>query len=145
MKLHGFFVAAACLALAADKSKDNVVKAELEKLQGTWQLISAETDGKKLPEETVKKIRVVIKGNKHTVHFGDKVVAKQIPFTLDPTKKPKTTDDTLPDGKQIFGIYELKGDILKSCVAGIGKNRPKKFAAAQGSGHTLRVFKRLKQ
>ncbi len=145
MRWYFLLICAAGLALAADKPRDDTVKAELKKLQGTWQLVSAETDGKKLPEETVKKIRVVIKGNKHTVHFGDKVVAREIPFTLDPTKDPKTTDDTLPDGKQIHGIYELKGDLLKSCVAGIGKRRPTKFAAQPGTGHTLRVFRRVKQ
>ena len=123
---------------------DDAVKAELEKFQGTWQLVSAETDGKKAPEEQVKKIRVVIKGNKPSVFFGDDAVAKEISFVLDPTKKPKTTTDSLPDGKEILGIYELEGDTLRSCVAGVGKDRPTEFASQPGSGHTLRVFKRVK-
>ena len=43
----------------------------------------------------------------------------------------------------IRGIYELKGETLRSCVAGIDKPRPTKFTGAAGSGCTLRVFKRV--
>ena len=133
------------LVLAAAPPEEDAVKKELEKLQGTWQLVSAETDGKKAPEEQVKQIRVVIKGNKHTVFFGDKAIAKEVAFTLDPQKKPKASDDILPDGKMIRGIYELDGDTLKSCVAAVGKERPTEFAAGAGTGNTLRVFKRVKK
>jgi hypothetical protein len=100
----------------ADDPKD--VRKELAKLQGTWQLVSAETDGKK-------------------------AVAKEIPFRIDPTKQPKTVDDLLPGGQSILGMYELKGDTLRSCVAPAGKERPTRFAAEAGSGHTLRVFRRV--
>src|SRR5262245_30889055 len=105
MKLSLF--ASSLLAFLAVRSAaaDDAVKAELEKLQGAWQLISAEIDGKAAPEENLKKVRVVIKGNKHSVYFGDDTVAKEIPFTIDPTRKPKETTDTLPDGRQIKGIY----------------------------------------
>lgn len=129
---------------ASSAPSEEAVKAELEKFQGTWQLVSAEREGVQTPEEQVKKTRVVIKGNKHSVYFGDDAVVKEIPFVLDPTKKPKTTTDTLPDGKEIHGIYELDGDTLRSCVAAPGKDRPTDFSAKPGSGHTLRIFKRLK-
>src|SRR5438445_759638 len=98
---------ATSLVLAADGLNEDAVKKELERFQGTWQLISAETNGKKTPDEIVTKIKVVIKGNKHTVYFGDKSLAKDIPFKIDPTKNPRTVDDTLVDGKMIHGIYEL--------------------------------------
>jgi uncharacterized protein (TIGR03067 family) len=116
---------------------------ELEKLQGTWQLVSAETNGKKAPGEQVRKVRVVIRGDKHTVCFGEKSVAEEVPFRIDPTKRPKTVDDLLPDGKRILGIYEVNGDTLRSCVAPVGKDRPTQFSAEAGSGHTLRVFRRV--
>jgi uncharacterized protein (TIGR03067 family) len=133
------------LVLGGDGPNEQDVKAELDKFQGTWQLVSAETDGKKAPADLVAKIRVVIRGNKHTVLIkGVDSPAKEIPFKIDPTKKPKTVDDQLADSKQIHGIYELDGDTLKSCVAAIGKERPTEFAATPGTGHTLRVFKRIK-
>lgn len=135
-------VVGACLVAGAPR--DAAIKKELENFQGTWQLVAAETDGKKAPEERVQKIKVVIKGAKHSVYFGDDAVVKEIPFSIDPTKSPKTVDDHLPDGKEIHGIYELDGVTLKSCVAPVGKDRPKEFSAAAGTGNTLRLFKKVK-
>ena len=116
-----------------------------KELEGTWQLVSAVKDGKGTPKETVDKIRVVIKDGKHTVLFGKDEVAKEIPFKLDPAKSPKEVTDTLPDGKEIKGIYKIDGDTMTSCVAEPGKDRPKDFESKAGSGHTLRVFKRVKE
>ena len=144
MKTPMFLAALVVFFVAANGRAEDAVKAELEKLQGVWQLVSAETDGKKAPEEQVKKIKVIIKGDKHTVRFGDEDLAKEIPFKIDPTKKPKTTDDTLPDGGIIRGIYELDGNTLRSCVAPAGKPRPTEFTGKAGSGQTLRVFQRVK-
>lgn len=123
---------------------EDSIKSELKGFEGSWQLISAVKDGVETPDDVVKKIRVVIKGNAHTVYFGDDAIAKEIPFTIDPAMNPKTTVDTLPDGKQIHGIYKLDGEMLTSCVAEIGKDRPSEFSAKLGTGHTLRVFKRIK-
>jgi uncharacterized protein (TIGR03067 family) len=123
---------------------DDAAEAELKKFQGTWQLISAKTDGKKMDKETAAKIRVVIAGAKHTVFLDGKAIAKEVAFALDPSRKPKEVTDTLPNGKQIKGIYELDGDTLKSCVAPVGKDRPKEFSGEEGTGNTLRVFERVK-
>jgi len=137
-------VAALVASVTLARPADDVAKGEFQKFQGTWQLVSAESDGKKTDKDTVAKIRVVIKGDKHTVSFDGKVIAKEVAFALDPTKKPKEVTDTLPGGKQIKGIYELDGDRLKSCVAPVGKDRPKEFSGKAGTGHTLRVFEKVK-
>jgi uncharacterized protein (TIGR03067 family) len=135
---------AAAVIVAGALGADDAVRAELARLDGTWQLVSATPGGKEPPGEVVKKIRVVIKAGRHTVYFGDDVVAKEIPFTIDPARDPKATTDTLPGGKEIKGIYKLDGDTLTSCVAEVGKERPSEFASRPGSGHTLRVFERVK-
>jgi uncharacterized protein (TIGR03067 family) len=122
--------------------KEDAVKAESDKLQGTWQLVSVETEGKAPTEELIKKIRIVITGSKLTVLVGDEAPAKDIPFTIDPSKKPKESTDKLPDGTEIKGIYELDGDTLKSCVAAPNKDRPTEFKGT--GGFTVRVFKRVK-
>jgi uncharacterized protein (TIGR03067 family) len=140
-------VVAALLAFALTgfAFADDAVERELAKFNGTWQLISAEKDGKKTPEDVVKKIKVVMKDGKHTVYFGDDTVVKEVPFIVDPTKTPKRVTDTLKDGQKINGIYELHGDTLKSCVAAAGKDFPTEFSAKEGTGQTLRIFKRVKQ
>lgn len=139
---HLLAVALFCAGLVA-VADEAVLKAEWSKLEGTWQLVSAINNGKPTPDEVVKMIRVVIKDGKHSVYFGDKAAVKDIPFVIDPTKIPKATTDKLPDGKEIHGIYKLEGDTLTSCVAEAGKARPSEFASRAGSGHTLRVFKRV--
>jgi uncharacterized protein (TIGR03067 family) len=128
-------------SLGADDKAD-AIKTEWDKLQGTWQLVSVETEGKAPSEDLIKKIRVVISGRKHTVHVGDQTPAKDIPFAIDPSKTPKEATDTLPDGTTIKSIYELDGDTLKSCVAPPGKDRPTKFECK--GGNTVRVFKRVR-
>ena len=135
---------ARCAGGEDDAAKSETKKSEMKKLEGTWQLVSSVKDGKPTPEAVVKKIRVVIKEGKHTVYFGDDVVVKEIPFALDPAKSPKTTLNTLPEGKTIRGIYKLEGDKLTSCAAEVGKEGPTEFASKPGSGHTLRVFQRVK-
>jgi uncharacterized protein (TIGR03067 family) len=133
----------AASALYAADAKDDAITAETKKLNGTWQLVSVEMEGKAPSADVIKTIRVVIRDGKHTVHVGDQVAVKDIPFTIDPSKSPKETTDTLPDGSTIKGIYELDGDTLKSCVAPAGKDRPTKFEGK--GGNTVRVFKRVKE
>ncbi len=117
-------------------------KVELAKFNGTWELVSAVSDGKEMPAETVKNIRIVIKDGKHSVYLGQTVLAKEIPFTIDSTRVPKTTIDTLPDGKKIKGIYKLEGETLTSCMAAADQDFPTEFLSKPGSACSLRVFKR---
>lgn len=128
----------------APKEKPDAAEKEMAKLEGTWQLISAETDGEKLPDERAKQIRVVIAKGKHTVYVNDKAVVEGVAFRIDPTKTPKEVEDTLKDGQKILGIYEVDGDTLRSCVAAVGNERPTRFSGEKRSGYTLRVFKRVK-
>ena len=120
---------------------------DLARFQGTWQLLAAETNGTQAPDERVKSIRLMVRGNTHTVRIGDQVIAHDVRFAIDPSKTPKEVTDTIgerPDkGKEIRGIYNLVGDTLVSCVAPAGKDRPTEFNAREGTGWTLRVFRRL--
>ncbi len=149
MPLRRDWIAATlCVATLGPLARADDATEELAKFQGTWQLISAETDGKALAKEQAGRITVTIAGDTHTVRFGDQVVAKGVKFAVDPSKSPKEVTDTVTEGPakgQILkGIYWIEGDTLTSCVAPDGEVRPNEFSAPSGSRRTLRVFRRAK-
>jgi uncharacterized protein (TIGR03067 family) len=119
------------------------VKDALAQLAGTWQRVHATTDGKPTPTNMTATTRVVIKNSTHTVMVGDQIVAHHIRFRVDPTQQPIATTDFLPDGTTIKGICKIEGDTLTSCVAAVGQKRPRTFESTPGSGHTLRIFRRV--
>jgi uncharacterized protein (TIGR03067 family) len=97
--------------LGAAGAKDDA-KGDHEKIQGTWQVVSAEDSGRKAPDEAVKNIKWVITKDKITYKFDDKTTKWS--YKLDATKKPKWIDLTEGDHTTL-GIYELEGDNLKIC------------------------------
>lgn len=138
---------AAALVAADDKPKADAKK-ELEPFQGTWTIVSIERDGEKVPEDEVKEIRLVVKGDERLVLAGDEVRSKAT-FTVDASKKPPTMDVKVTEGplagKTVKGIYELKDGDLKICLALEGDKRPDDFTAKEGSGRLLQVYKKAKK
>jgi uncharacterized protein (TIGR03067 family) len=118
---------------------DDKGKSDNDKLQGAWQAHSAELAGEKIPEEFVKGVKLIIKGDKVSASFMGE--AKDGSYKIDPTQKPKTLDLTV-DNKKIEAIYELDGDTLKVCASEEG--RPKEFKSAAGSQSILLILKRVK-
>jgi uncharacterized protein (TIGR03067 family) len=115
-------------------------------LEGTWDLVALERDGKELQPQ--KEMKAIITGNKFVVKVGDKVIAGGT-FKLDPGKKPKAVDTTYTDGPykgmSFKGIYQLDGDMVKFCRAGSPEQeRPKEFKTKPDTGGLLTVYKRQK-
>lgn len=121
-------------------------KDDLEKLQGTWKLVSLEKDGKKQPEDAIKNFKVIIKDDKFILKDGN--TDYEATIKLDTAKKPKTIDLAVKDGDKAEtkkGIYQLDGDDLKLCVAGAPDGeRPAEFATKPKAGVGLVVLKREK-
>jgi uncharacterized protein (TIGR03067 family) len=138
-------LAGTALAIGADDKKDDAAKEELKKMEGTWLLVSGESNGEMMPAEMVKTIKAVLKGDKLSIHFGDNMVFEGT-MTVDPSKKPKTMDTVSAKDKNVKGvaIYELDGDSFKICVGTKGE-RPTEFTAKKGSGCSLYVYKREKK
>src|SRR5437867_1726227 len=76
--------------LATANSGEDDLQKEWARLQGTWQLVAAETDGQPAPAERPAQTRVVIQRNRHTVYFGEKAIAKDVRVQIDPGQRPKT-------------------------------------------------------
>jgi uncharacterized protein (TIGR03067 family) len=120
-----------------DKGKG---KSDKQLLQGKWEAVAAEKGGEKIPEEILKAIKLEVKGDKIFAEIvGEN---KEVPYKIDPTKKPKAIDLTI-DGKDFKGIYQLDKDTLKVCTA-LDENaaRPKEFKAEEQT--LLVTFKRVK-
>ncbi|HEV2950200.1 MAG TPA: TIGR03067 domain-containing protein [Gemmataceae bacterium] len=133
------------LLAAADAADD--VKKELARFEGTWKIISLETEQNKLTEDALKHIQLKLEGDKFTT--VDENRETRGTFKPDPSKKPKTIDMTMTDGplkgKTMLGIYELEGDTYKVCVDVQGKSRPTEFAVKPGSGYVLEILNREKK
>lgn len=136
-------ILAAGLVLIAANAQDDAAKKDLESLQGVWQFESLEVEGKGLPDDPGKPIRMTIKGNR-VRHPGREGKIEEAIIRLDPSRKPKAIDMSPlsgPDkGKAVLGIYAIDGDMLKICAATIGKDRPTEFKA--GKNVVLMVLKR---
>jgi uncharacterized protein (TIGR03067 family) len=141
MRLQLLAVLAVGLLIAADAPKDDAAK-ELKSLEGSWKLVSGESNGETIPDEALKASNLTVKGDKYTAKLGDQNHEGTI--KLDPTKKPKAMDATDGDNT-VLGIYELKGDEFKICIAPPGKDRPTEFSAKAGSEQILMVWKREKK
>ena len=103
-----------------------------------------ERDGKKSPEEDLKKMKVIQKGAKWSFHFGDEITEGV--DKVFPDKTPKSIDSTYSNGpakgRTVQGIYEISGDTVKYCWGEPGKDRPKDFTTKADSGFTLMVLKK---
>jgi uncharacterized protein (TIGR03067 family) len=143
-------VLVAALLAGADAPKDTA-KGEVKKVQGTWKATSLTYNGKEVPVDGKRKIRLVFKGDTASVE-ADKSTKKEyakVKFAFDPSTKPRCVDLTVVGGVQkdttMEGIYELKGNKLKLCVKVLGKERPTKFESPEGESIALIEFERVKK
>jgi uncharacterized protein (TIGR03067 family) len=139
-------VLAAGFSLAADDKDNDALDKEYAKFEGTWQIVSLEVDGMKIPEEAIKESRLIIKGKEFTMK--EKIATYKGTLSIDPSKMPKTIDMKFTEGPEkgstSLGIYELDGDDFKLCLTITAKDRPTEFAAKAKSGLGLEVLKREK-
>jgi uncharacterized protein (TIGR03067 family) len=118
-------------------------------LEGTWQGVKTIENGNEA--EDAADYKLTFKGETFTLYKGTEQQFKGT-YKTDTKKKPHEMDSTVTEGpeqlkdKVTKGIYEVKGDALKMCFAGPGKdNRPTEFAAPAGSELIFLTFKRVKK
>jgi uncharacterized protein (TIGR03067 family) len=115
---------------------------DLDRLQGTWNVTSLEMDGHAMP--TPGGASIVIAGSQfQSLGMG---ATYEGTVELNPRKKPKHFDLLFTagpeQGNRAPGIYELRGDDWKLCLAVTGKTRPSEFATAPGRGYALETLRR---
>jgi uncharacterized protein (TIGR03067 family) len=132
----------------APKPRDNNNKKDMKLLQGTWQMVSLEATGRKMPAETAARYQVVIKDDRWTFILSGKELTPTT-ITIDARKKPKTIDMKRvgTPSTVMKGIYVLEGETLKICyrVGTTDADRPKTFAAEEGKTKTRSILITLKR
>ena len=108
---------------------------DLELMQGSWSIQTAELSGNPFPAEASKSIKLKIEGENYIVTANgsiDKGTCK-----INPTANPKTLEITGVEGpnkgKTILAIYEIKEGELKVCYDLSGKEFPKEFKSLNGT------------
>jgi uncharacterized protein (TIGR03067 family) len=138
----------AAFVAAADSTKEEAIKKDRARYEGTWRVVSLQINGNKASAEDVRKITVINHAETWVIQVeGDE--AARGTSKIDPTKKPKTIDFTptkgSDQGKVFLGIYAIEGNSRKLCFAEPGKARPTEFVSKPGREHCLVIFERVKK
>lgn len=139
------------LSSASCEAQEDAVTMEMKAMAGTWMPVSAENNGFKVSEDSLKDTRRYFDANgRWTMRRGGETVLEWKTKALDPTKTPKTIDIEVASGSYkgvvYLGIYELDGDTLRICFAMPDRPvRPTEFTADKGSVRALSEFRRVKE
>ena len=134
------------LAYAGGRTPDPVVQKERERLQGTWQLVSAKEHGREINRALAKLFLMKIKGKTLTLEIEipdakEKIVQK-VTYHVDLKKRHKVLRFG-PNGRNIRGIYRLEKDRLIICSREDGRGLPTDFTCKVGSHRSLLIWQRV--
>lgn len=133
---------------SADDAKDEAIKKDRKRIEGTWKITGLVINGNKAKDEDAKKLTVV-NDDKGTwnLRSGNMEISMGT-SSFDPTMKPKTIDFTPTEGggkgDLFLGIYQLGKNTRKLCFAPAGKDRPTEFSSTPDNQHILATFERVK-
>ena len=144
MKIRLLIIPAVALLLAACSRKaPQAPKTDLDRFQGTWQLVSAMKDGKPLPEDKVKQTTIMFKGNKFRFPgLADYATSQEGTIKLNESKTPNEMDATSTENEVMLGIYRLEESGYKVCFAPPGKPRPTEFSSTPQNGYIIQSWQR---
>jgi uncharacterized protein (TIGR03067 family) len=132
---------------AGDGPTAQAVQRELQLLQGAWDQVAAEYGKKKITFPEGKQVQLTIHGDRYSRAAGGQVLSEGTVHVY-PGKTPKAIDlieaGKPGESRSGPGIYEVKGDELRMCVAVPGRPRPTTFAADEGARQAIITFRRVK-
>lgn len=114
---------------------------DLEKLQGTWNIVSVEVEGQIYPPAGAQ---IAIEGDRFvSLNMGAEFAGAMI---VNEAAVPKSFDVLYDEGphagKASLGIYEFVGEEWKICLGLAGVGRPEGFVSKPGSGHALEILRK---
>lgn len=127
-------------------ARDEAIRRELQKFQGTWTVESQELDGKPAKSIEIASRTFFCGADVFLVRKGTELLQLGV-HKIDPSQSPKTINATIAkglyQGETMLGIYEIDGDRLKVCFEIEGQKRPGEFKTAARQGRFLTVYKRI--
>jgi uncharacterized protein (TIGR03067 family) len=120
------------------------MKTDLDRLQGSWRVKTLIVDGAALSAGMIGAARVVIDGDRfQSLGMG---AAFEGLMRVDVSRKPKSFSIKFTRGPEKgnvnHGIYELRGDRWKLCIATKGGPAPHDFVSEPGSGFAIEILER---
>jgi uncharacterized protein (TIGR03067 family) len=141
----GFQLALASALLAADAGK-GAAEQDIKLWQGTWRVVSMETDGRVSPIDKLGSMKLTVEGLDY--HFQNGDFNERGSYKFDATKDPRQVDIVVgpgPDkGKVYLAIYQVQADKLTICLDVANRSRPTALTGKTGSGCVLEVWQRVK-
>src|SRR5262245_54118993 len=130
--IASMLIAFAPLAIGADPKAKPDPADDLKALEGTWEVVSHEFNGKQATDAGyASPKKIVISAGKMNL---DEKEEADYPIKIDPTKSPKAIDVYIPLAMKFRahnkGIYSLEKDELKICLSHSDEaGRPTKFSS----------------
>lgn len=115
---------------------------DMDRIEGTWVLVSGERHGEKFTVEVVKNVKLTFLDDVLTTQKKNGVT--EATFTLHPETNPKGIDLDM-DGNLGLGIYKLEGEILTILHGEIDEPRPANFDAVKKGNLTMLVLRKENQ
>jgi uncharacterized protein (TIGR03067 family) len=120
------------------------MSSDAETLQGTWNIVSLEVEGRNMNRDMFSGAQITIDGDVFATR-GMGAPYKGT-FVANDASVPKSFDILFNEGphsgSSSLGIYELDGDQWKVCLGFAGMSRPRDFVTSPGSGHALETLTR---
>ena len=125
-----FLIGLAAVTICPAWAEENeAVQKDMAQLQGDWSMLSGSADGQPMPEQMLKQMKRVCRGDVATTTMAGQLYIKA-KITIDPSKKPKTIDyqmiEGFTKGKTQLGIYENRRESITpilGCALLVGGGR----------------------
>lgn len=138
------FAAGLFIVVAAQAGDDEAQKKEKKAFEGTWKILSVETNQGK--DGNIEGATLEFDKEGKNLTFTKDGQTKKGTFTLNPAGKPKEIDIKPGDENKTFeGIYKIENEKMTICLApDSGDGRPSEFALKEGKNYLLISLEKAK-